>query len=371
MLNPNKPEPSNADFLERRNWGNIFNLLVQMVKNQQNQLQAFANQQKFLEGRLQLQNQRWASDVKQYKNQISQMKSLLIFEEKKRVLEAAKADLIMGYKERDASVLKWMLDSTEDDLEDFKTGFDILSLKATSSSGKNLSPEETKDKHDKLAAEQNSELLALLEEKKFVWNQFNKMEADYSNKLRSKQDEVIKANEKINILVSRMEELQSENSKKDSRISELESKVADIDVETNSKKDSRISELENKVADMDAETNRLNKEISGLSAELESLRKLKNNEVKPFSNRCTAGSSDSGAIESNRSRRKITFDKESSTPVGPASTSTNFSERERRRLKRKESPVIPTSETPKLFSSSFKDFSSGNRSHVRRRVDRN
>ncbi|CAK8531459.1 unnamed protein product [Lathyrus sativus] len=354
MLNSNKTEPSNADLLERRNWGNIFNLLVQMVKNQQNQLQTFANQQKFLEDRLQMQNQRWASDVKQYRDQISHIKSLLIFEEKKRVLEAAKADLMMGYKERDASVLKWMLDSAEDDLDDFKTGFDILALKGTSSSGKNSSHEETKDKHDKLAAEQNSELLALLEEKKFVWNQFNKMEADYSNKLRNKQDEVIKANEKINMLVSRMEELQSENSKKDSRISELESVVADMDTETNTKKDSRISELESIVADMDAETNRLNKEISGLSAEMESLRKLKNSEVKPLSKRCTAGSSGSGTIESSRSRRKITFDKELCTPVGPASTSTNFSKKEKKGLKRKETPVIPTSETPKLFSSSFK-----------------
>ncbi|CAI8590331.1 unnamed protein product [Vicia faba] len=370
MHNSNKAEPSNADFLERRNWGNVFNLLVQMVKNQQNQLQSFANQQKFLEDQLQMQNQRWASDVKQYRNQISQIKSLLIFEEKKRVLEAVKADLMMGYKEREASALKWVLDSAEEDLEDFKTGFDILSLKGTSSSGKNSSPEETKDKHDKLAAEQNSELLALLEEKKFVWNQFDKMEADYSNKLRSKQDEVIKANETINILVSRMEELQSENSKKDSRISELESKVADMDTETKSKKDSRISELESKVADMDAETNRLNKEVFGLSTELESLRKWKNNEVKPFSNRYTAGSSDSGTIESNRSRRKITFDKELCTPVEPASTSTKLSEKEKRRLKRKETLVIPTSETPKLFSSSFKDFSSRNRSHVRR-VDGN
>ncbi|XP_058728046.1 COP1-interactive protein 1 isoform X1 [Vicia villosa] len=338
MLNSNKPEPSNADYLERRNWGNVFNLLVQMVKNQQNQLQSFANQQKFLEDRLKMQNQRWASDVKQYKNQISQIKSLLIFEEKKRVHEALKAELMMGYKEREASVLKWMLDGAEEDLEDFKAGFDILSVKGTSSSGKNSSPDETKDKHDKLAAEQNTELLALLEEKKFVWNQFNKMEADYSNKLRSKQDEVIKANETISTLVSRMEELQSENSKKDSRISELESKVADRDTE-NSKKDSRISKLESKVADISTETNRLNKEISELSAELESLRKLKNNKVKPLSKRCTAGSSDSGTIESSRSRRKITFDKELCTSVEPASTSTNFSE---------------------------KDSSSRNRSHVRR-----
>ncbi|KAK2393932.1 mitochondrial lipoamide dehydrogenase [Trifolium repens] len=176
--------------------------------------------------------------------------------------------------------------------------------KGTTSSGKKSSskiaekekcPDETEDElsrlkteNEKLAEEKNSELLALLQEKNFVWNQFNKMENDYSNKLRSKQDEVEKANEKINTLVSNMEQLQSENTKKDSRISELESKVAH----------------------MDSETKRLNKEKSGLMEELESLRKLKNSQVKSFLNRCTSGSSESGIVESNRSRRNTTLKKE-------------------------------------------------------------
>jgi chromosome segregation ATPase len=164
-----------------------------------------------------------------------------------------------------------------------------------------------KAENEKLAEEKNSELLALLQEKNFVWNQFNKMENDYSHKLRSKQDEVEKANEKINTLVSNMEQLQSENTKKDSRISELESKVAH----------------------MDSETKRLNKEKSGLMAELESLRKLKNSQVKPFLNRCTSGSSDSGIVESNRSRRNTTLKKEKDlcTPSEHASTSTKSSEK--------------------------------------------
>jgi len=194
--------------------------------------------------------------------------------------------------------------------------------KGTSSSGKKKSsskiaeeekcPDETKDELsrvkaecEKLVAEKDAELLALLQEKNFVWNQFNKMETDYTKKLRSKQEEVEKANEKINILVSSMEEMQSENIKKDSRISELESKVAD----------------------MDAETKRLNKEISGLSAELQSLRKLKSSKVKPFLNRCTSSTSDTGKVESSRSRRNTALNKERdmSTPDEHASTSTNFS----------------------------------------------
>ncbi|CAJ2657862.1 unnamed protein product [Trifolium pratense] len=372
------PQPTNVvDSTERKNWGIIFTSLVQIVRNQQIQLQSFANQQKFLEDRLKMQNERWISDVKLYKDQISQVKTFLMFEEKKRRLEAAKANLMMGSKHRETEVLKWMLESTKDDLEDFKAGFDCISdksskgedqgtslkdtgkrKKGTTSSGKKSSskiaekdncPDETKDvlsklksENEKLAAEKNSELLTLLQEKNFVWNQFNKMEADYSNKLRSKKDEVEKANEKINVLVSNMEQLQSENTKKDSRISELESKVAH----------------------MDSETKRLNKEISGLTAELESIRKLKNSQAKPFLNHCTSGSSDSGIVESNRSRRNTTLKKEKDfcTPNEHASTFTKFSQKEKRSLKRKESSAIPIFETPKLFNSSFKGFSSGKQS---------
>ncbi|RHN72946.1 putative transcription factor bZIP family [Medicago truncatula] len=370
MRKSKKPNPSNAvESVERGNWEKIFSTLVQMMKNQEKQLQSFADQQNFLQDRLKLQNQRWASDIQRYKDQISQMNTFLLFEEKKRLLEEAKADLMMGSKHREASILKWVLESTKDDLEDFKAGFDYLSQKSsngedqgtalkdtdkrkkgTSSSGKKKSsskiaekekcPDETKDELsrvkaecEKLVAEKDSELLALLQEKNFVWNQFNKMETDYTKKLRSKQEEVEKTNEKINILVSSMEEMQSENIKKDSRISELESKVTD----------------------MDAETKRLNKEISGLSTELESLRKLKSSHVKPFLNRCTASTSDSGKVESSRSRRNNTLkkDRDSFTPDEHASTSTNFSEK-KRSLKRKGSPIIPTTETPKLFSSNFK-----------------
>lgn len=141
---------------------------------------------------------------------------------------------------------------------------------------------------EKLASEKYSEVSALLAEKKFVWNQYSIMENDYVNKLKTKQDEVEKANEKIKVLVSSMEQQQSENNEKDSRISQLESRVAE----------------------MEAETKRLNNEISGLSVELESLRKFRNNQVTPVLNHCTEGANDSGIIKSTRSRRNITLTKE-------------------------------------------------------------
>lgn len=154
-----------------------------------------------------------------------------------------------------------------------------------------------KGEHEKLALEKYSEVTTLLAEKKFVWNQYNIMENDYADKLRTKEAEVEKANEKIGVLISSMEQLQSENSEKDSKISKLESKMAE----------------------MEAETKRLNKEISGLSVELESLRKFRNSQVTPILNHCTevTKASDLGVVKSNGSRRTITIKKE--IPNAPVS----------------------------------------------------
>ncbi|XP_061357010.1 uncharacterized protein LOC133301395 [Gastrolobium bilobum] len=362
-----KAESSNASSSERRNWENIFNLLVQMVRNQQNQLQSLAKQHKFLEDRLQMQHERWASDIRLHKDQISQMKGILMFEEKKRLLETAKADLTLGSKHREASIFKWILELTEDELADFKAIFECLSRESSNGEDQGTISKDTdkrkkgttdsgnkstwngaekekcsndiedelrrlKGEREKVALEKSSEVSSLLAENTFVWNQYNLMEKDYTNKLRSKQAEVEKAKEKITILVSSMELLQCENNKKDSTISQLQSKVAD----------------------MEAETKRLNKEISGLSVELESLRKFRNNQVTPVLNHCTEGTkaSESGIITSSRSRRNITLKKEICTPDAPAPVKS--SEKGNKSLKRKEAPVIPPSETPKLFSSSFK-----------------
>jgi chromosome segregation ATPase len=146
-----------------------------------------------------------------------------------------------------------------------------------------------KSECEKLALERNSDVSALLAEKTFVWNQYSIMENDYTNKLRTKQAELDKANEKINALVSSMEQLQSENKEKDSKILQLVSKVTG----------------------MEDEAKRLNGEISEPSVELESLRKLKNNQVTPVLNHCT------GISRSSKSRN-ITLKKETCTPDAPA-----------------------------------------------------
>ncbi|CAL0309204.1 unnamed protein product [Lupinus luteus] len=356
-----KTKPSSSS-LERRNWDNVFNLLVQMVRKQQNQLQSLATQHKFLEDRFKMQHEAWASDIRSHNAQISMMNGILMFEEKKRLVEAAKADMVLGYKHRDASVLKWILEQTEEDLADFKACFGCLSSKSsnvedqetvskgsdkrkkriTDSESKSTSSDAEEEKCskiiqdelrrlrgecEKLSLEKSSEVQAILAEKKFVWNQYNIMENDYTNKLRTKQAEVEKSSEKIKMLVSNMEQLQSENNKKDSTIAQLESKVAD----------------------MEAEKTRLKEEISGLSVELDYFRKSRNNRGTPVLNRCTEGTktSDSGVSESGSKRRSVSLKKEVSTP--DALVPANLSEKRNKGLKRKESPAVP-----KLFSSSFK-----------------
>ncbi|KOM58266.1 hypothetical protein LR48_Vigan11g130000 [Vigna angularis] len=66
-----KPKSTNVALTERRNWGNIFKSLVQMVRDQQNQLQSFASHHKFLEDRLRMQHEGWIFDVRFHKDQIS------------------------------------------------------------------------------------------------------------------------------------------------------------------------------------------------------------------------------------------------------------------------------------------------------------
>ncbi|BAT81376.1 hypothetical protein VIGAN_03108600 [Vigna angularis var. angularis] len=65
-----RPESTDVALTERRNWGNIFKSLVQMVRDLQNQLQSFASH-KFLEDCLRMQHEGWISDVRFHKDQIS------------------------------------------------------------------------------------------------------------------------------------------------------------------------------------------------------------------------------------------------------------------------------------------------------------
>jgi hypothetical protein len=156
-----------------------------------------------------------------------------------------------------------------------------------------------KSEYEKLALEKSSEVSALVAEKKFVWNQYKILENDYTGKLGSTRAEVAKANETIEKLLSRVEQLQS----------------------LNHERDEMIVRLRNKVADMEAETNKLNEATSRTSQKLDLLKKSKSSSVTPVLNCCTARAQQSCVVanKSGSNRSNITVKKESSALQFPDS----------------------------------------------------
>lgn len=135
-------------------------------------------------------------------------------------------------------------------------------------------------KHDneKLGSKKTSELSALLSERDFVWNQYKKLESDLTNKLKSKHAELEQANEKIQKLLTGMEQLQASNIEKDDLI---------VNFKTN-------------VAELESDSLKKTEEISRLSIELELLKKVRSDSVTPVLRRCEveAGRSQLGGKKS-------------------------------------------------------------------------
>ncbi|CBI19864.3 intracellular protein transport protein USO1 isoform X2 [Vitis vinifera] len=356
---------------DRQKWQKIFNALVHMLQTQQTQVESLAKERKLLEDRIKFQYDRWISDVHSLQDQIAQMEMKFTVQEKERLVEAAKSDLLMGLKKREVSLCKLKLESTDDELVDFKVLIDFLSHECLDPNGiskvgdkekgsrgdnnlksvkttkeeeqcaKRLEGEVRKLKweYENLASRNSAEVSALLAEQNFVWNQYKIMESNYSNKLNSKHVEVEQANEKIDNLLVGMEQLES----------------------LNNEKDDKIVKLKTDLAKMETETKKKNEEISRLSKEVELLRKSRSASVTPILNRCTEKQKTSGQgknkswIGRNISIKKETPASEKNTEKKKeSSVSEKNTEKKSRGSKRKEINVTPTSETPRLFTSTFK-----------------
>lgn len=356
---------------DRQKWQKIFNALVHMLQTQQTQVESLAKERKLLEDRIKFQYDRWLSDVHSLQDQIAQMEMKFTVQEKERLVEAAKSDLLMGLKKREVSLCKLKLESTGDELVDFKVLIDFLSHECLDPNGiskvgdkekgsrgdnnlksvkttkeeeqcaKRLEGEVRKLKweYENLASRNSAEVSALLAEQNFVWNQYKIMESNYSNKLNSKHVEVEQANEKIDNLLVGMEQLES----------------------LNNEKDDKIVKLKTDLAKMETETKKKNEEISRLSKEVELLRKSRSASVTPILNRCTEKQKTSGQgknkswIGRNISIKKETPASEKNTEKKKeSSASEKNTEKKSRGSKRKEINVTPTSETPRLFTSTFK-----------------
>ncbi|KAF8023577.1 hypothetical protein BT93_F0939 [Corymbia citriodora subsp. variegata] len=179
--------------------------------------------------------------------------------------------------------------------------------------------------YDKLISEKNSEVSALLMEKNFVWHQYNILENDLNDKLKSKGAELELANQKISKLLTSMEKLEMMNGEKDDTIAELKSKIDE----------------------MEAILGQRNEEIARLAHESEVLKKSM---VTPVLSRCTSGNRTSKTEGKNSVdyKRSVLMKKEMGHPQ--VSDSLKDSKKGAGRSKRKAVAI----ETPKLFSSSFK-----------------
>ncbi|XWS14461.1 hypothetical protein CRYUN_Cryun35bG0011500 [Craigia yunnanensis] len=223
---------------------------------------------------------------------LRQMKSDLESKEMERVLEAAKADMMVGLKHREAYLCKMKLEETEDELTDFRIWFDILSKNSRDISQRY--PQETKKgmsgrkhsgsnsvtlrtleddvrrlklEYENLASEKSSQVAALMAENKSAWNQFNVLESQCTDKLNSKHSELEKANRKVEALFSNIEELRSSNAGKDEIIERLKAEVSQ----------------------KEADASRFHEEVSKISREVELLRKSRSASCTPVIKRCAAG----------------------------------------------------------------------------------
>ncbi|KAL4308792.1 hypothetical protein GQ457_01G009160 [Hibiscus cannabinus] len=335
---------------EREKWDKIFQGLVKMLKSQHQHLETLAQERKVLEDRIKLQYERWASDVRLYEGQISQMKTDLESKEIACVLEAAKSDLMVGLKQREADLCKLKLEETADELCDFRVWFDILSSKDVPKETKKEMPRckdcgskcitstalegdlrKLKLEYENLASQKSSQIAALMAENKFAWNQLNILESQYMDKLNSKNSELEKANRKIEVLISNMEDLSSSNAEKD---------------EMNERLKSEVSQKE-------ADANRLNEEVSKLSREVELLRKSRNFSCTPLIRLCSEGGRTSvkGCENGGRDGFDDIMKKEQSARVSDILKDNGKGSRS---LKRKKDEEISISRTPKLFTSTFK-----------------
>ena len=59
---------------DRQKWDKIFKGLVKMLKTQQQPLETLAKERKILEDRINMQYERWVSDVRLYEDHISQVR---------------------------------------------------------------------------------------------------------------------------------------------------------------------------------------------------------------------------------------------------------------------------------------------------------
>ncbi|KAL3640976.1 hypothetical protein CASFOL_015944 [Castilleja foliolosa] len=299
--------PNKASAREN-NWHKVFNTLVELSKKLQ-------KDKKFLE------------------NRIKYLHGVMCKMKVEHEVESKKADLFLVSSEKEAAIYKHRYDNADSQLADLKQSFDYLSQKceeprdipddasnkAEGSRIKSLQNEvrKLKGEIDKCKLDKNTEISALLAEKKFVWNQLEKMESNLNNEIKKKGDEVKRANEKVQLVLNRADELQASNEK-----------------------------LRTVLTKMEIESARKSEEISGLLKEIENLKAKAGSTETPSLRSCRGGrssTSDGGVIKVKKETNCLQpFEKMAHTKPSAHES------------KRKAVEVITIPDSPRLFSSTFK-----------------
>ncbi|XAR64197.1 hypothetical protein NMG60_11024446 [Bertholletia excelsa] len=264
-------------------WPKIFDAVAHVLKTQQTHAESPALERKLLEGRAKLQFDRRPSDMYLLRDQISMMKRDLAIRETALNAEAAKVDLVLGMKQREAFLHKIKADEVISEMADSRVDPDYLSHKSRETS------------------ENSSRVLALL------------LEGDFAGQRKSESNEVEQAKEKIKELADSLDRLQSSNNEKDSLIVTLKATMAKLEAESTTKSE----------------------EISRLSRELESLRKTRSSPVTPIVRRCSA--------KSRLGDKRKVMDERSITPK-KGSNPSQISEKGCRSSKRKAVGAVAASE---------------------------
>ncbi|KAL1542914.1 hypothetical protein AAHA92_19945 [Salvia divinorum] len=299
--------PKKASDREKK-WDKIFNALVKLTQNLQSERQSLEERVQFLHEYI-------------YKMKMEQK------------VDSLKAEFALGLKERESIIFKHRYENAENDTADFREWLDYLvrkcsgstdasiDIRCESSRNKALHAEVRKLKNEleKSKVDSSSEISALLAEKDFIWNQYKQLEASLTEKIRKERDEAKNANEKVQILVSRADELQISNEM-----------------------------LEANVSTMESESIKKNEEIAKLMKEIETLN-VRSGSASTLLRPCMAGSA-----SSSRRGKKSSTTRGSTIKVKKESDSSQTTEKGSRSLKRRAVDVIVIPDTPKLFTSSFK-----------------
>ncbi|XP_031493605.1 uncharacterized protein LOC116259815 isoform X2 [Nymphaea colorata] len=206
--------------------------LLQILQTKQSQLEFLAKERTLLEDHINLQHHLWCQDLASFQDAIVESERTRKKLNLSLLLEAAKSDLIIGMKEKDALLYKLKLEYIESDLEDMEM---FIQLQSKYSNKKNIQSENKrvecavkedgqhelrrlKHEYEKLACQKETEVSALLSERDFVWNQLKRMEDEYIILLKRKGEQLESAHVNTG-------NLEHENKKQDTIIANLKSEI--------------------------------------------------------------------------------------------------------------------------------------------------